>query len=226
MGRGMARARNCAAGAVAAAALILRLCGRAHAYEAAGDRLFPATLVLPQIGPGDEFYVNGSTLPLAGGEPGADSRANNFSATYNKTITDRLGVVFEENYTAIDRIGQRTSLAGRISIRRSNTWPSSINPMNFCSPRRRSRVWRHRSDAGRRSAVRARQRRRSFSAREWATRYRLLAAARRYRGRGLSDRRCGAAPRSGHPGVLSLNIRSPTCSRRWKAWICRSLSAD
>lgn len=109
MGRGMARARNCAAGAVAAAALILGLCGRAHAYEAAGDRLFPATLVLPQIGPGDEFYVNGSTLPLAGGEPGADSRANNFSATYNKTITDRLGVVFEENYTTIDRIGQKTS---------------------------------------------------------------------------------------------------------------------
>jgi hypothetical protein len=80
----------------------------ALAYDAAGDRLFPATLVLPQIGPGDEFYVNANTLPQTGGAPGADSRTNNFSATYTKTITDRLGVVFEQNYTTIDRIGQKT----------------------------------------------------------------------------------------------------------------------
>jgi hypothetical protein len=109
MGRGMARARCSAAGAVAAAALVLGLCNGARAYTAAGDRLFPATLVLPQIGPGDEFYVNGSTLPLTGGAPGTNSRANNFSATYNKTITDRLGVVFEENYTTIGRVGQKTA---------------------------------------------------------------------------------------------------------------------
>lgn len=80
----------------------------ASAYDAAGDRQFPATLVLPQIAPGDEFYVNYNTLPLVGGAPGAQSRASNLTATYLKTITDRFGVVIDETYTGIDRIGAGT----------------------------------------------------------------------------------------------------------------------
>jgi hypothetical protein len=28
------------------------------AYTASGDRNFPATLILPQVAPGDQFYLN------------------------------------------------------------------------------------------------------------------------------------------------------------------------
>jgi len=105
MSGGMARARRSAAGTIAAAAFILGLCAAARAYTAAGDRLFPATLVLPQIGPGDEFYVSAMTLPLSGRKPGAASRISNFTATYAKTITDRLGIVIDETWTRLDRVG-------------------------------------------------------------------------------------------------------------------------
>jgi hypothetical protein len=105
MSGGMARARECAAGTMAAAALILGFYGSARAYTATGDRLFPATVLLPQIAPGDEFYVNAMTLPLAGGTAGAASRTNSFTATYAKTITDRLGIAIDENWTRLDRVG-------------------------------------------------------------------------------------------------------------------------
>src|SRR5579862_9042253 len=79
----------------------------AAAYMASGDRQFPATLVLPQLAPGDEFYLNFSTLPLGGGA-GAPDRSSNLTATYAKTITDRLGVVIEETYTGIGQSGAGT----------------------------------------------------------------------------------------------------------------------
>jgi hypothetical protein len=94
-----------------AVALTLEICDftpSALAYTAAGDRLFPATLVLPQIAPTDEFYVWGWTLPLGGGSTGAPDRLSNFDATYAKTITDNLGIVINsgsQNYTRIDRVG-------------------------------------------------------------------------------------------------------------------------
>jgi hypothetical protein len=81
----------------------------AGAYSAAGDRLFPATLVLSQIAPGDEFYVTADTLPLAGGSPGAPRRAGNFSATYTKTLTERLGIVIDQTWTRLDRIAAAPS---------------------------------------------------------------------------------------------------------------------
>src|SRR5947208_3558729 len=70
MTRGAGRAGCCAAGAMAFAAALALATGlparHALAYSAAGDRLFPATLTLPQIAPGDEFYVWSSTLPHNG----------------------------------------------------------------------------------------------------------------------------------------------------------------
>jgi len=105
----MGLGKSCAA---AVAALVLGVgspADQAFAYSATGDRLFPATLVLPQIAPGDEFYVNAMTLPSAGGTAGAASRASNFTATYTKTITDRLGIVLDETWTRIDRVGAGSS---------------------------------------------------------------------------------------------------------------------
>jgi hypothetical protein len=77
----------------------------ASAYTASGDRIFPATLVLPQLTPGDEFYVNLMTLPLAGNGSGTPSRSTNLTATYIKSITDRLAIEVEETHTVLGRSG-------------------------------------------------------------------------------------------------------------------------
>src|SRR5947208_1821441 len=79
---------------------------RRHTLSAAsGARLFPATLVLPQIAPGDEFYVWADTLPQTPAGDGTGTRKSNFTAVYAKTITDRLGIVVEEGWTRLDRVG-------------------------------------------------------------------------------------------------------------------------
>jgi hypothetical protein len=81
----------------------------AAAYTASGDRIFPATLILPQLTPGDEFYLNYNMLPLGGGAPGSPSRSTNFTATLGKMITDDLGVYIEETYTGIGLSGAGTA---------------------------------------------------------------------------------------------------------------------
>ena len=78
----------------------------AEAYTAAGDRVFPATLVLPQFAPGDEFYLWADTLPLTPAGDGSGKRQSNFSAVLAKTITPRLGIVVEETWTRLDRVGR------------------------------------------------------------------------------------------------------------------------
>lgn len=94
-------------GALAAiAASLLLACvpaGGAFAYSSTGDRLFPATILLPQIAPGDEFYTNVMTRPLTPSGIGTPDHVTNFNEVYAKTITDRLGVFVEETYT---RLGQ------------------------------------------------------------------------------------------------------------------------
>jgi hypothetical protein len=71
----------------------------AHAYTASGDRNFPATLVLPQLAPGDESYFNYTTLPQPSGGPGTPTRESSFTAVLGKTITDDFGIFIEETYS-------------------------------------------------------------------------------------------------------------------------------
>jgi hypothetical protein len=66
----------------------------AHAYTASGDRNFPATLILPQLAPGDEFYLNYTMLPQVNG-----GRDSSFNSVLGKTITDNLGIFIEETYS-------------------------------------------------------------------------------------------------------------------------------
>jgi hypothetical protein len=82
--------------------------GPAHAYTDAGDRLFPATLVLPQIAPGGEFYVTYSTLPLGHGPAGTPNRSTNFTTNFDQMITDDLGITVGETYTAVGQNGAGT----------------------------------------------------------------------------------------------------------------------
>jgi hypothetical protein len=69
------------------------------AYTSAGDRNFPATLVLPQVAPSDAFWITPQTLPMTGG------RQTQFTGTYTKTITERFGLQFEDGFT---RLGSET----------------------------------------------------------------------------------------------------------------------
>jgi hypothetical protein len=108
MGRGGARTKCCAAGAAAILAALLIAVGiarDARAYTAAGDRVFVATGIFPNIGPTDQFYTWGWTVPLNGGPVGSPSRASNFGAVYEKTITERLAVHFEDSWFPIGRVG-------------------------------------------------------------------------------------------------------------------------
>jgi len=83
----------------------------ANAYTASGDRNFPATLILPQLAPGDEFYLNLNTLSLRGHGTDTTDRSTAFTAVYGKTITDNLGIFIEETYTS-DSIEQAATRWG------------------------------------------------------------------------------------------------------------------
>jgi len=109
MGGGMARAKYCSTGigaGLAALLVVLALAPEALAYEAAGDRLFPATLVLPQFAPGDEAYFWSQTLPQTPAGVGTATRQSDFTGVYAKTITDQLGITIEETWTRLDRVGK------------------------------------------------------------------------------------------------------------------------
>lgn len=105
MGWGAGQHSAASAVAVLAMAVCAGVTARdACAYTAVGDRLFPATLQLPQIAPGDEVYIGANTVPLAGGPAGSGSRQSGVVAVWAKTITDRLGIVIKENWTRLDRV--------------------------------------------------------------------------------------------------------------------------
>ena len=92
-----------------AAGIVAALPGqRAAAYTASGDRVFSATLILPQLTPGDEFYLNYNMLPLSSSGAGSANRSTNFTATWGKTITESLGFYVEETYTGIGIEGDGT----------------------------------------------------------------------------------------------------------------------
>jgi hypothetical protein len=82
--------------AFAAASLVL-LPVAAAAYTAVGDRVFPATILLPQAAPGDDLYVTPSTLPVPGGN------ATNLTATLDKLLTERLGIGIQDGYNWLGR---------------------------------------------------------------------------------------------------------------------------
>jgi hypothetical protein len=95
--------RRYRAGAPALAAAVLASWSHlASAYTAAGDRTFPATIVLPQVAPADQLYMTPQTQPVSGG------RSTDVAINFAKTLTERLGVRFEEAYTWRERNGAST----------------------------------------------------------------------------------------------------------------------
>jgi hypothetical protein len=90
------------AGAIATAAVLFASPHLALAYVAAGDRTFPAMILLPQVAPADQLYVTPTTQPVSGG------RSTDVAVNFAKTLTERLGVRFEEDYNWISRNGAST----------------------------------------------------------------------------------------------------------------------
>src|SRR5690348_12722212 len=74
------------------------------AYTAAGDRNFPATLVLPQVHLEDSVYFTPSSqaMLLNGSQTIAQS-VTSFPITYNKTITEQLSLQLADG--GITRLG-------------------------------------------------------------------------------------------------------------------------
>lgn len=68
-----------------------------EAYTAADDRVFPATVLLPQPAPTDAIYSTPSTRPVPGGD------ATNLTVTLDKTLIERLGVGIQDGYNWIGR---------------------------------------------------------------------------------------------------------------------------
>jgi len=94
---------RCRAGALALTAALLASSPHfASAYVAAGDRTFPAMVLLPQVAPADQLYVTPTTQPMTGG------RSTDVAVNFAKTLTERLGVRFEEDFTWLGRNGAST----------------------------------------------------------------------------------------------------------------------
>src|SRR6476646_5111756 len=105
--RGSGRYSRAAWSAIAVGLLLLgkSMTPYALAHTAAGDRVFVATGILPQIAPSDQFYTWAWTVPLTSAGIGTPDRATNVGAVFEKTITERLGIHFEESWFRIDRRG-------------------------------------------------------------------------------------------------------------------------
>src|ERR1700745_3783470 len=61
-----------------------------NAYTAAGDRSFPAQLILPQIGPTDSLWIPISMMPMEALKTTEPTRNTSFEGTYSKLITEEL----------------------------------------------------------------------------------------------------------------------------------------
>ena len=84
---------RCSGKPMLAAALLASWPHLASAYTSAGDRTFPAMILLPQVAPADQIYLTPTTQPVAEG------RSTDLALNFAKTLTERLGVRFEEDYT-------------------------------------------------------------------------------------------------------------------------------
>ena len=105
------RGPNCGKVRVGGIALMLTcialFSGPAHAFVAAGDRVFPGTLILPQIAPTDEAYIQGAT-PFSGTPVPLNTRRTDGIWFFGKTLTEGLGIWFRDVYTRLDPAGRNS----------------------------------------------------------------------------------------------------------------------
>src|SRR6516165_7435406 len=89
--RSLAR-RCCSSWPAFAAALLASWPQLASAYTSAGDRTFPAMILLPQLAPADQIYLTPTTQPTI------EDQSTDLAVNFSKRLTERLGVRLEEDY--------------------------------------------------------------------------------------------------------------------------------
>ena len=98
-----------------------------NAYTAAGDRNFPAQLVLPQIGPTDALWVPISTRPFEAVRPKDPTRDTSFTGTYSKLIMEQLGIQVEDGLIHRDRL-RASSVTGAENFRAWLQYETILDP--------------------------------------------------------------------------------------------------
>jgi hypothetical protein len=98
-----------------------------NAYTAAGDRNFPAQLILPQIAPTDALWVPLSTLPMEALKPTDPTRETNFRGTYSKLITEELGIQLQDGLIHRDRL-RASSVTGAQNFRATLQYETILDP--------------------------------------------------------------------------------------------------
>jgi hypothetical protein len=98
-----------------------------NAYTAAGDRNFPAQLILPQIGPTDALWVPISTRPLEAVKLKDPTRETSFTGTYSKLITEQLGIQVEDGLIHRDRL-RASSVTGAENFRAMLQYETILDP--------------------------------------------------------------------------------------------------
>ena len=98
-----------------------------NAYTAAGDRNFPAQLILPQIGPTDALWFPISTLPMEALKTTDPTRVTNFRGNYSKLITEELGIRFNDGFIYRDRL-RASSVTGAENFRALLQYETILDP--------------------------------------------------------------------------------------------------
>jgi hypothetical protein len=98
-----------------------------NAYTAAGDRNFPAQLILPQIGPTDALWTPVSTLPMDAFKTGDPTRETMFRGTYSKLITEELGIQLQDGLIHRDRL-RTSSVTGAQNFRAALQYETLLDP--------------------------------------------------------------------------------------------------
>ena len=97
--------RGCGITSIFALAIVGVTPTSSNAYTAAGDRNFPAQLILPQIGPTDSLWIPISTMPMEALKTADTTRETNFRGNYSKLITEELGIQLKDGLIHRDRVG-------------------------------------------------------------------------------------------------------------------------
>jgi hypothetical protein len=100
-----------------------------HAYTSAGDRNFPATLILPQVAPTDALWVPVSNQPFEASSTGDTTRETDFTGTYSKLITERLGIQLEDGVTRLNRL-HTSSATGAQNFTAQLQYETILDPLH------------------------------------------------------------------------------------------------
>src|SRR5690242_323620 len=98
-----------------------------NAYTAAGDRNFPALLILPQIGPTDAVWIPISTMPMEALNTTNPTRNTSFEGTYSKLITEELGIQLGDGLVHQNRL-HASSVTGAQNFTAQLTYEAILDP--------------------------------------------------------------------------------------------------